>query len=91
MDKIPGAGSALEGWQDTRVSMICFRTRTAPPEMASDLWLFVVDRTSVKKFSGGAVPQLAKINRLMTATWIQGDKLYFLGTTRDAQTLQHYL
>lgn len=84
-------GCAVRGWQGARVAMICFRTGHAPPEVTSDLWLFVVDRASVKKSSAETVPQFAKINRLMTATWIQGDKLYFLGTTGDEPTIQHYL
>lgn len=85
------AGCAVEGWQDARVAMICFRTRQAPPEVAGDVWLFVVDRTAVKKSTVGSAPQFSKVNRLMTATWVQGDKLYFLGTTGDAQTIQHCL
>lgn len=85
------AGCAIEGWQGVKVSLICFRTSQAPPHTANDLWLFVVDRASLKTSTVGSVPQFSKINRLMTATWIQGDKLYFLGTTGDAQTIQQYL
>jgi hypothetical protein len=84
-------GCAIEGWQGVKVSMICFRSRRAAPEVLSDVWLFVVDRTSLGKLSAGPAPQFSKVNRLMTATWIQGDKLYFLGTTGDAQAIQQYL
>ena len=85
------AGCAIEGWRDAKVTMICFRTGKAAPEATSDLWLFVVDRSSVKKTSVGSVPRFSKVNRLMTATWVQGDKLYFLGTAGDVQAIQHYL
>ncbi|MDD5140468.1 MAG: hypothetical protein PHY43_09455 [Verrucomicrobiales bacterium] len=85
------AGCAVEGWQGVKVSMICFRSSQAAPDVSSDIWLFVVDRTSLKKSSAGPAPQFSKVNRLMTATWIQGDKLYFLGTTGDEQTIQQYL
>jgi len=84
-------GCAVENWQGVKVAMICFRTRQAPPEAASDLWLFIVDRKSIRKSPAGTVPQLATINRLVTATWTQGDQLYFLGTAGDLQTLQQYL
>jgi hypothetical protein len=84
-------GCAVEGWQGVKVSMICFRTRPAAPEVASDLWLFVVDRAAVKDSAVGTVPRFSQVNRLMTATWVQGDQLYFLGTTGDPQTIQHYL
>ena len=42
-------GCAIEGWQNAKVSMICFRTgKPLRPAEQSDLWLFVVDRASVK-------------------------------------------
>lgn len=85
------AGCAVENWQGVKVAMVCFRTRQAPPEVTSDLWLFIVDRKSVRKSPAGTAPQLSKINRLTTATWTQGDQLYFLGTAGDMQTLQQYL
>lgn len=85
------AGCAIEGWQNVKVAMVCFRSRRAAPEVASDLWLFVVDRSSLKNLSGATSPQLSKINRLMTATWIQGDKLYYLGIVGDEQAIKQYL
>jgi hypothetical protein len=84
-------GCAIEGWQDVKVAMICFRSSRAEPGASSDTWLFVVDRASVKKSSAGPAPQFSTINWLMTATWIQGDKLYFLGTAGDAQAIQQFL
>ena len=85
------AGCAVEGWQDVKVAMICFRSSSAAPGALSDTWLFVVDRASVKKSSAGTAPEFSSVNGLMTATWIQGDKLYFLGTTGDAQAIKQYL
>jgi hypothetical protein len=85
-------GCAVEGWQGVKVSMICFRTGKPPaPGGQSDLWLFVVDRASVRNPPTGDSPQVVKINRLITATWSQGDKLYLLGTEGDEQTLKQYL
>jgi hypothetical protein len=85
------AGCAIEGWQDAKVTMICFRTRQAASDVASDVWLFVVDRAAVKRLPETSVPQIAKVNRLITATWVEGDKLYFLGTLGDEQTIKQYL
>jgi hypothetical protein len=34
---------------------------------------------------------LAKVNRLITATWVQGDRLYFLGTEGDTTAIKQYL
>jgi len=86
------AGCAVEGWQGVRVSMICFRTGNASTTGGqSNLWLFVVDRASVRGSPAETLPQFSKVNRLTTAMWTQGDKLYLLGTDGDEQTLKQYL
>ena len=86
------AGCAVGNWRGAKVSMICFRTnRALPAGAASDLWLFVVDRGTVKNVPDGSVPRLAQVNRLMTATWTQGCRLYFLGVAGDESTIKHYL
>ena len=85
-------GCAIEGWQNAKVSMICFRTgKTLAQGEQSDLWLFVVDRALVSGSFDGNSPQFSKVNRLITATWTQGDKLYLLGTTGDEQTIRKFL
>jgi hypothetical protein len=86
------AGCAVESWQGARVSLVCFRTgKPLAPGAASDLWLFVVDRTTVRNAPERAAPQLAKVNRLITASWTQGDKLYFLGTRGEEPDIKQYL
>ena len=85
-------GCAVEEWQGAKVAMICFRTgKTLAPDVASDLWLFVIDRAAVKDTPDATTPQLAKVNRLITATWTQGDKLYLLGTVGDEAAVKQYL
>jgi len=85
-------GCAVENWQSAKVSMICFHTGKLPAAKgSSDLWLFVVDRASVKDAPIGSSPQFSKVNRLITATWTQGDKLYLLGTEGDEQAIRQYL
>ncbi|HEY5040391.1 MAG TPA: hypothetical protein VIK53_00120 [Verrucomicrobiae bacterium] len=92
LQKAVVVGCALESWQNEKVSMICFRTgkKLAPGE-SSDLWLFVVDRTLVNDPSTGNSPHFSKVNRLITATWTQGDKLYLLGTEGDEQSIRKFL
>ena len=85
-------GCAVRDWQGAKVSLVCFRTgKPLPPGEASDLWLFVVDRNAVKNVPASSGTQLARINRLMTATWTDGNKLYFLGTTGQAADIKQYL
>ena len=92
LGKTDMAGCAIQIWQGAKVSMICFRTgRPLPPDQSSDLWLFVVDRAAVKDAPAAGARQFVRINKLMTVTWTQGDKLYVLGTEGDEQTLRRYL
>lgn len=92
LQKIAMAGCAVESWQGTKVSMICFRTgKPLPAGEQSDLWLFVADRNTVKNPPPAGAPQLAKVNELMTATWTQGNRIYVLGTKGDEETLRQLL
>ena len=85
-------GCAVQSWHGAKVSMICFRTgKPLPPGQQTDMWLFVVDRISVKDAPGTALAQLAPENRLITAAWTQDGKLYLLGTAGDEQIIRQYL
>ncbi|MDE3065945.1 MAG: hypothetical protein KGJ60_00195 [Verrucomicrobiota bacterium] len=92
LQKTTLTGCAIERWQGAAVSMICFRTaRPLPPGQRSDLWLFVVERAAVKDAPVAAPPQLAGVNRLFTAAWTEGGKLYLLGTIGDERALRQFL
>jgi hypothetical protein len=85
-------GCAVREWQGVKVAMICFRTgKPLASGTASDLWLFVVDRSSVKNAPDGGGPQLAQVNRLITATWIQDNKLYLLGIEGGEPAIKSFL
>lgn len=86
------SGCAVEGWQATRVSMICFQTgRPLPPGSQSDLWLFVVDQNTVKNAPSDPAPRIAQVNQLVTATWVRGGKLYFLVTEGGEPDIKRFL
>jgi hypothetical protein len=97
--KVPGGllkatptGCAIEDWQGAKVAMLCFRAGTAASaNWKSDIWLFVVDRGSVKGAPAGDSPEFAKVNKLITATWTEGGKLYLLGTIGDEQLIRRWL
>lgn len=92
LEKVAVTGCGIEAWQNSKVTMICFRTgKPLAPDAKGDLWLFVMDRDLLKDASVGEVPQFSKVNRLITATWTRGNRLYLLGTEGDKQTLQQYL
>jgi hypothetical protein len=85
-------GCAVEKWNDQKVTMVCFRTgQPLAPGARSDLWLFVMDRSALKNAPEMKAPELAKVNRLITATWSDGNKVYLLGVAGDERTIRSYL
>lgn len=82
-------GCAVAGWQNSKVSMICFRTGERGRQ--SDLWLFIADASMMKQSNPEATPHFDRINELMTATWSQGGKLYLLAREGDEAALRKYL
>ena len=81
-------------WEGKKVSLICFRTGKPLPSGTvndNDMWLFVVDQTAVDHSPDNSIPKLAKVNRLATATWTEGGKLYFLGLDGSETEIRHYL
>jgi hypothetical protein len=89
LQKAAAIGCAIEYWQDSKVALLCFRTgRPLASGAKSDLWLFVVDRATVKGAPAAGTPQFAEVNKLMTAAWSQGDKLYLLGAAGDERAMR---
>lgn len=85
-------GCAVRVWNGAKVSLVCFRTgKPLPPDAKSDLWLFVVDKEMVQNVPSTPSPTVAKVNRLMTATWTEGGKLYFLGVEGQEGDIRKYL
>lgn len=92
LQKAVVTGCAVQNWQDSKVSMVCFRTgKPLPPGEAGDLWLFIVDQTSVAGAPAGDKPKFAKVNQLSTAIWTKNGKLYLLGTTGNQAELEKFL
>jgi hypothetical protein len=89
--KAAATGCAVENWQGAKVAMLCFHAGpAASTSRKSDVWLFVADRAAVKGAPAPGSPEFAKVNKLMTATWTQGDKLYLLGTAGDEETIRRW-
>lgn len=95
LKKVTPTGCSIEGWQAAKVAMICFHTGKTAADKSTDLWLFVVDRRAVKNLpenlSDLKSVELAKVNQMTTAVWLNGDKLYLLGMKSDAAAVRQFL
>lgn len=87
----PSVGCGVLKWQDQPVAMVCFRTgKPLAPGAKSDLFLFVIDRKSLPDLRASRVPEFAAVNKLVTASWIEGEKAYLLAGF-DEETLRRRL
>jgi hypothetical protein len=84
LKKLPGEGCALLRWQDKPVSLICFES-----EKRDTLFLFIINRSAFPRPPALETPQFTKISKLMTASWIIGDKTYLLAGS-DGVDLSRY-
>jgi hypothetical protein len=86
LQQLPGTGGAVLKWRNEPVTMVCFNAG-----LKGDLYLFVVNRNLVPGFPDTAAPQLEQVGKLMTASWVQGDRAYLLAGARDASDLGNFL
>jgi hypothetical protein len=92
LDKTPATGCGVIGWQGTPVSMVCFHSgKPLPPGEKTDIFLFVVDRNTLSDPPSGLAPQIAYVNKLVTASWTQGQRVYVLATEGDEALIRQYL
>jgi uncharacterized membrane protein YbaN (DUF454 family) len=77
-------GGALR-WRSNPVAMVCFERSTNQM-----MYLFVIHRSALKD-PPPAAPRVAKVNKLMTASWTQGDNSYVLAGPEDPEFLQKFL
>ncbi len=89
--KAQAVGCAVLRWQGQPVSMICFRSgQPLPAGEQTDLWLFIVDQSPMRNGPAARPPIVARVNKLMTAAWTQGGKMYVLAAAGDEEFLRKY-
>jgi hypothetical protein len=91
LQKVEAAGCVALTWHDKPVSMLCFRSgKPLAPGQKSDLFFFAIGRASVTGAPPADPPQFAKVNKLMTASWTQGDRVYLLAGPGDEAFLRKF-
>jgi hypothetical protein len=85
-------GCGVLTWQGHRVSMICFNSgRPLKPGQKTDLFLFVMNHDAAGNAPKVALPHITHVNRMITASWTEGDLTYVLATEGDEGFLRKYL
>ncbi len=85
LEKLPGDGCAILSWQGKKVSMICFDAGAT-----NALYLFVIQRSSLKNAPPPGPAEIATVKKLITASWSNGDKTYVLAGRGDGQFIRKY-
>jgi hypothetical protein len=90
--KAKAVGCVATTWQGKDVSMICFQSgRPLQPGHQSDLWLFISERTVAKDAPVTTAPTFAKEDKMVTASWTEGNRTYVLAAEGDEQFLGKFL
>jgi hypothetical protein len=85
--RLPALGCASNvAWRDHKVSMVCLKDAKN-----RDLYLFVMDRQNLDDPPEAGARDYAKILRLGTESWTDGDKVYILAGQGDQSELKRYL
>ena len=85
--KLVPVGAGLLSWQGQPVSMVCLDS--GEMNKTNVLYLFIVDRSAVAR-PPTAAPEIKNVNRLTTASWTLGNKVYLLAAPSSAEELKRF-
>jgi len=85
LQQVAVKGGGLLGWRGQRVTMVCFER----PDKEL-LYLFVLDRNAVKDAPSENL-EVTKVNKLTTASWSSGNRIYVLAAEQDPDAIRKYL
>ena len=92
LKQTPLTGCAVEDWQGNKVSMLCFHSNPADKNPKTrDLWLFVANRNMISDLPDAAHPQLHRVDSLLVATWVDGDRVYMLARQGNLEDMKKFL
>ena len=84
LQQLPLTGGGAKVWRSNPVSMVCFDRGESQM-----VFLFVVKRSALKD-APPATPVVAKVNKLFTAGWSRGDKVYLLAGPEETELVQKF-
>ncbi len=79
-------GCRILSFRGQSVALICFQR-----EGDRLAHLFVVDRSALPKMEPGAKPVFASAGDWMTASWVEGDRVYMIAVQGDRAAVMRYL
>ncbi len=90
LQKAAGTGCAIIRWHGKTVSMVCLNSGKNGLPTRPDLFLFIIERSTVEHAPSGPLPQWRRVNDVVTASWSNGNKAYVLAGAGDEELLRPY-
>jgi hypothetical protein len=89
---IAGTGGKALDWQDKPVAMICLNSGKNGKPTVPDLFLFIVDNTSIKGPPANTAPIIAQTRRgIVSSSWTSGEKTFILAGLGDEAFIKQFL
>jgi len=85
-----GCATNLMAWNGHPVAMICFHSGKTSDPTEPDLFLFMTDRVALTNAPEPSSMLFAKMSKLATVSWTEGDKTYVLGGRGSEEELRRY-
>jgi hypothetical protein len=85
LERLQLAGGGLLRWRSNPVAMVCFNRGDD-----QILFLFVMNRAAVKD-PPPVTPRVAKVNKLLTASWSSNNQTYVLAGPEETDFVRKYL
>lgn len=86
LEKLSGKGAAVFTWRNNPVGLMGFDGGGN-----TNLYLFLIQRSAFDNTPVPSKPEFARVGRLLTASWMVGDRVYLLAGPNDQTFLQSYL
>ena len=92
LEQITRTGCGILSWQGRPVSMICFHSgKPLGLGEKTDIFLFVVESSSLTNKPEGPSAEVAQVGGLATASWSADGKTYVLATEGDSAYIRRFL
>jgi hypothetical protein len=89
---ITGTGGKALDWQDKQVAMVCLNSGKNGDPKKPDLFLFIVDNSSIEGPPTSTTPVVAQVRRgIVSGSWTSGSKTYILAGLGDEDFIKQYL
>jgi len=86
LEQMPAKGGAVLTWHNQPVSLLGLDAGGN-----TNLFLFLVRRSAFHSLPVPTKTEFARVGKLMTASWSEGDEIYLLAGPNDVVALQNYL